>query len=201
MTSFHHQHLSRATTRSVRARGFTLIELMVGVAILAVLAAIAGPNMGQFLSARRVEDVARRLGEDLNLARNEAVKRNANVMVCATINPTSTACNTPTAAVATAAWGLNGWSVCIDANLDNVCDTSTTADPNPLRTQPTVNTAVSLTGPTTNLAFNAHGALVTAASPAVAVAAAYSASAVGRSTGRWTVNAAASGAITVRKGS
>ena len=172
-----------------RAAGFTLIELMVSVALLGVLAALAAPNMGQFLASRRVEDVARRLGDDLTLARNEAVKRNASVLVCADASVTTTAC----AATPLATEGAKGWRVCYDVAAGGTCSAGSTADPNPIRLQAAVNASVVLTGPAARLQFNPNGSMTSA------VAVSFAASAVGRSTPLWTVNSAPSGAISVRK--
>jgi type IV fimbrial biogenesis protein FimT len=64
-----------------RSDGFTLIEMMVVVALAAVLVAVAAPSFSDFLSKRRVEGVAAELVTDLQYARSEAVARNANVSV------------------------------------------------------------------------------------------------------------------------
>ena len=182
---------SENPTAARAARGFTLIELLVTVAMLGILAMVAAPNMSQFIASRRVEDVARRLGEDLGLARNEAVKRNGSVLFCADASITTTAC----AATPAAADWAKGWRVCYDVDSDGSCDATAAADPNPVRVQSAVNTGVSFAGPAARLRFNPNGSMTSAA------AAAFAASAVGRSSPRWNVNAAPSGAITVRKAS
>ena len=60
-------------------RGFTLIELMVVVAITAILLAIAAPSFTDLIARRRVEGVATEVNTDLQYARTEAVSRGANV--------------------------------------------------------------------------------------------------------------------------
>ena len=60
-------------------QGFTIIELMVVVALAAILVTIAVPSFFDFLSKRRVEGVASELVTDLQYARSEAVARNQNV--------------------------------------------------------------------------------------------------------------------------
>lgn len=59
--------------------GFTLIEVMIVVAILAVTAGFAWPKFIQTREQLAVEGAAQRLMQDLNLARTEAIKRNRPV--------------------------------------------------------------------------------------------------------------------------
>jgi len=65
------------------ARGFTLIELMVTVAVMAIVAAIAAPAMQGIVRANRLAATSTEVITALQLARTEAVRRNARVMVCA----------------------------------------------------------------------------------------------------------------------
>lgn len=61
------------------ARGFTAIELMVVVAIVAILTAVAAPYMGQMVRAQRLRTSAFDVFASLTLARSEAIKRNVAV--------------------------------------------------------------------------------------------------------------------------
>lgn len=57
-------------------RGFTLLEMLVAVAIAGIVAAGAVPSLQQLLDRRRVEGHASQLAADLHFARFDAVTRN-----------------------------------------------------------------------------------------------------------------------------
>lgn len=61
------------------ASGTTLIELMIGLAVLALLLVMAAPSYGQWLANTRVRNAAESIQNGLRLARNEAVQRDVNV--------------------------------------------------------------------------------------------------------------------------
>ena len=63
----------------VRTAGFTIIELLVAVAISAILIGIAAPSFAEFLAKRRVEGVMSELVTDFQYTRSEAVRRNETV--------------------------------------------------------------------------------------------------------------------------
>lgn len=67
--------------RHVRSRtaGFTLIELMVVVSIIAIGAALAAPSFTQMIANYRVRSGAESMMNGLNYARAEAVRRNTAV--------------------------------------------------------------------------------------------------------------------------
>ncbi len=61
--------------------GFTLIELMVTIAIAAILLALAIPNFIPTITSNRLTTHANELVTALNLARSEAIKRGQEVVV------------------------------------------------------------------------------------------------------------------------
>lgn len=57
------------------SRGFTLIELMVTIVVLAVIVMLAAPSFQGLLESQRMRSAAYDLMADLTLARSEALKR------------------------------------------------------------------------------------------------------------------------------
>lgn len=69
------------TRRAARTHGLTLVELVIVLALLAVVATLAAPSFSAFLAKRRVEGIFAELITDLQYARSEAVQRNEDVHV------------------------------------------------------------------------------------------------------------------------
>lgn len=81
------------TTAGMRARGFTLVELMVTVVVLVVLVSVAVPSFDNIQLSSRLTSYSTDLVAGSQLARSEAIKRNAPVTLCASSNGTACATN------------------------------------------------------------------------------------------------------------
>jgi type IV fimbrial biogenesis protein FimT len=71
----------RAVRGGRGARGFTLVEMMTVVSILAVMLGILAPSFSGFLASQQAKALTYDLTSDLMLARNEALKRNVTVSI------------------------------------------------------------------------------------------------------------------------
>lgn len=63
----------------LRANGLTTLELLISLAIVAVIAAIALPALSQWIDRHRIEVGLQAMTRSLALARNEAVKRRGHI--------------------------------------------------------------------------------------------------------------------------
>ena len=72
-----------------RPRGFSLLELMITLLLLAIVTAIALPSFSNIIMRATLGSQARELMAGALMARSEAIKRNQVVTLCASSNGTS----------------------------------------------------------------------------------------------------------------
>lgn len=104
-------------TNGGRARGFTVIELMVVVAMLSILTAMALPSFKLLIDRWRVQQTVDNLRSTMFYARSEAIRRGGDVYV-EKLPKTTPGC---TLAINAIDWDC-GWVVFIDANNDQKWD-------------------------------------------------------------------------------
>lgn len=119
------------------SRGFTLIELMVVVALIAIVLALAAPSFTATQDRKRLEGIADVFGTDVQYTRSEAVARNFETRLV-----TGAAGNCYTIYV----WRGAGTCTCAPAVSCVVAGTAT--DPIELKTVSLVGTGVTVTAST-----------------------------------------------------
>lgn len=88
-------------------QGFTLVELMMTVAVLAILVSLGVPFMGEFIKNSRLVTQTNDLIASFHLARTEAIKRGARVTLCKSSDGAT--CDD----TADGRWGI-GWITFVD---------------------------------------------------------------------------------------
>ncbi|MDS4028013.1 MAG: GspH/FimT family protein [Candidatus Contendobacter sp.] len=109
--------------------GFTLIELIVTVAVVAVLLTVGVPELRETINNNRLTANANAFVAAMNLARSEAIKRNVRVTLCKSAN--GLCCVT-----GGSSGYEQGWIVFADPNGDALrdpatCSTDPPPNPNP----------------------------------------------------------------------
>lgn len=101
-----------------RTRGFTLMELMIVLALAGVMIGLAVPSMRQFARNNRLTTAANDMLHAFSLARTEALKRQIGwVTLCATTDP-----NAGPATLTCSYGAMSGWIVFVDANSSGQYD-------------------------------------------------------------------------------
>jgi len=95
--------------------GFTLIELIIVVALAAIIMTLAVPSFQTMVANNRITAHTNELVMAINLARSEAVKGNVRVILCRSANPTAS----PPACGGSANNWTTGWIVFASGDTNN----------------------------------------------------------------------------------
>jgi len=101
--------------------GFTLIELIVAVAVAGIVMGIAIPSFQSSIKNNRITSETNRLVSDIQLSRSEAMKRNARVILCRSAAPTA---STPTCSGTANTW-TTGWLVFVSGDTNSTYQPAT----------------------------------------------------------------------------
>lgn len=96
------------------ARGFSLVESLVVVAVIGLMLTLAVPNLQRTLANRQVMAAAQAFVRDMAWARSEALKRSMRIGICTSVN--GLVCGKQ-------GWA-SGWIVFVDDNGNGVLDGS-----------------------------------------------------------------------------
>ena len=96
-------------------RGFTLIEILVVVSIMAVLLALGVPSMREAIERNTVSGHINTFIGGLRYARSEAIRAGVPVVMCQSTNADSSA---PTCAAAAGSGWARGWLIFVNRDLD-----------------------------------------------------------------------------------
>jgi type IV fimbrial biogenesis protein FimT len=99
---------------SQHSTGFTLMEMVILMAIIAIIAAVAMPNAGGYIDNNRMSAAASDMMAALQTGRSEAVGRNSAITLC-TVNSSATGC------AGDANWEA-GWLLFVDEDADGAVD-------------------------------------------------------------------------------
>jgi type IV fimbrial biogenesis protein FimT len=104
-----------------KALGLTLIELLVTIAIAAILMALAAPSFKRLLQSNNMSNGVNTFMSDVRYARSEAVRYGGRIVMCRSDDPEALA-PTCTAAGATTKGWASGWIIFQDKNGDDAWD-------------------------------------------------------------------------------
>lgn len=96
-----------------RQAGFTLLELMVTVAVATILLAIAVPSFQDVIRRNRLAAATNDFLASIYYTRSEAVKEDKRAIMCASSDGST----------CTGSWA-DGWIVVVDSNQNNVVDST-----------------------------------------------------------------------------
>lgn len=126
------------TGRRITRQGFTLVELMVTIAIIGIVTMVAIPSFNKSMLSGKLTSIANSFAASAQLARSEAIKRNKTVKLCASSNGST----------CSGGWA-DGWIVWVETGALVVSS------------QPALPSGFQMTGDATEIIFTSTGLVET----------------------------------------
>ncbi|MGN6152660.1 MAG: GspH/FimT family pseudopilin [Lysobacteraceae bacterium] len=133
--------------RHARTAGFTLIELMIAVFVMAVVIAISVPLFTNVVNASRLTSNANELVAAMQSARAEAIRQNRRTSLCGSDDGLNCSNTTP--------W--RGWIVFTDANGNGLVDAGERVRSGNIEAPLQVLPSANITGANNRILFRADG--------------------------------------------
>jgi type IV fimbrial biogenesis protein FimT len=129
------------------ASGFTLVELAITVVVLAVLIGISAPLFTGLMNGNRLTGNANELVAAMQIARSEAIRRNARTTICQSANGLTCTSASP--------W--RGWIIFSDTDNDGAVDANEIVRTGVIEQPLQVLASPSISGGTHRIVFRADG--------------------------------------------
>ncbi len=126
--------------------GFTLIEVLIALVIIAILLTIALPSFDDTIVKSKVDAKANNLLRDFKFTRTEAIKRGISVTICPSLDAASCSGSTDYA---------DGWLVFVDENENGSVDNGEEL----LRVVDEPETNITISGKQSYVCYNSNGLL------------------------------------------
>jgi type IV fimbrial biogenesis protein FimT len=137
-----------------KSRGFTLIEVLVVIAIVGILVGLAAPSFSSMIRSSGMTSTVNTFLADMRYARSEAIRRGGGVVMCRSSNPEAV---NPTCGTGSIVGWESGWIIFhdLDGNVNKAATEPLLRAEGPITA---VNT-ITEPGPATKFKFNATGRL------------------------------------------
>ncbi len=101
------------TPSMIKSKGFTLVELLVVIAVIAVLTTLAAPSFKALIQSNSMSSTVNTFLADLRFARSEAIRRGGWVVMCRSNLPEAAS---PTCGTGSTVGWESGWIIFHDLN-------------------------------------------------------------------------------------
>lgn len=146
--------------KSARPRGFTLVEMLVSIAVLALLLALGAPSFATWSQNRQIRSMSDSILNGMQLARAEAVRRNSAVSF-QLMTTLDSSCALSTSG---RNWVISMDSAAGSCNSTNMADDASPSAPRMIQSRPSSegSSNAAVAADVSSLTFNGLGRVTTA---------------------------------------